>query len=122
MSDTDSLIIRRRLSIGAFLLVFSIARSEYLQYPLTTRLSQHLGYLSFGLYVLHVPVRDALYYPYIREWQWRTFPDNPSYLVAVPGCVLNTLVVCWGADYFARGDGLIVKFGRWVEHKLFLPA
>ena len=91
-----------------------------LQTFLSFRVCQNLGYLSFGIYTMHIIIKDSLLDPIIHPWTVTVFGDK--WFGSTVARTLNTIAVFWAADYFARVDGLLVKAGRWVEECCFLPV
>lgn len=49
------------LSIIACLIVYVLEACPAFQRPFTTGFSQYLGKISFGMYLMHWPLRDSLY-------------------------------------------------------------
>lgn len=105
------------LSMGSFFLILSLDSYRTLQLPLEWGFSQYVGELSFGIYALHPPLAFCFY----RDW---AEPLREKYLGAspwayLPGFIAMTLLVFTAADYFNRLDGKVVKFGRWLQSKMF---
>jgi len=105
------------LSIGAFLVVFALDSYPPLQRPLTLSFSQYLGDLSFGIYVMHNIVIQALYKKVLIFWQVQYL--GISYVAFLPAIIVTALVVLWTADFFTRIDKKVVQFGRWLQMKTF---
>ena len=109
-------------SLGAVLVILTISRCRLLQKPLTTSLPQYLGRISFGLYLVHVPVlmwvgwtaTPGLWGVIGREGAVRYETG------VVVGCLGVLVVVGWVADVFWRVvDAPCVRLGRVVEGWVF---
>jgi peptidoglycan/LPS O-acetylase OafA/YrhL len=105
-------------SIGAFMLVFALESYPELQKPFTSKFSQYLGDLSFGIYATHQLVMwtfykhvlDPLREQYLGESTW----------ARTPGMFVYWIAVLWAAECFMRIDGRVVRLGRYLQRILFL--
>lgn len=104
-------------SLGAFALIYALESFPALQRPLHWRLSQYLGDISFGVYVVHCPICRRLFFQIIIPWREQHLAD--STLKYVPGFTLYPLLVLVAADYFDRLDRAIVRLGKSLERRLF---
>lgn len=104
------------LSIGACLIVYSLEACPLFQRPFNTGFSQYLGQLSFGIYVMHVPIRNSLYHA-LDAWDMNHLRNSAFGFLLI--YVLYIMLVLWVADYFTRIDCKVIAFGRWVEEKCF---
>ncbi|KEF53522.1 uncharacterized protein A1O9_10497 [Exophiala aquamarina CBS 119918] len=106
------------LSIGAFLLVFSLEFYPVLQTPLRWKFSLYLGDLSFGLYAMHPIVIWVLYLPILEPYSLVYI--GSSGWARIPAVVITAFVVLWVADYFERIDRRVVQLGRWLQGRTFV--
>lgn len=106
------------VSFGAALLVFVLDRSPTLQKPLRWPISQYLGEISFGLYAVHLPIFWALDMGRIKPW----VEAHASHTAVVDTLTFAGLlvVIMWVADYFTRIDRYFVRFGHWLQGRLFV--
>lgn len=105
-------------SIGAVLVIGSISRSRVLQSPLTFASIQYLGRISFGLYLVHVPI--LLWFGWrATPALWAVIGDDTGFRYetgVVLGCLGVLGVVVWVADVFWRlVDAPSMRLGRVVE-------
>ncbi|KAK6533611.1 hypothetical protein TWF694_002548 [Orbilia ellipsospora] len=123
------------LTLGAYLLVFSIMMLPKIHTILCSKLFQYLGRISFSLYLVHGTIVRSLGYALVH-WGWRqmgvsalwendSLPDNVKDLEArrivmvFLGFVGIIPVTIWSADIFWRVvDMPSVRFVRWLESKL----
>jgi peptidoglycan/LPS O-acetylase OafA/YrhL len=105
------------LSFGAFFLVLGLENYPALQTPFNWSFSQYLGELSFGIYAMHILVRDSLFLPVLNPWRVKYLGEG---LLAVWFIeAVATLCVLWLADYFTRADKLVVRLGKRIESATF---
>lgn len=104
-------------SVGAPLIVFALDNYELLQKPFTWSFSQYLGELSFGIYAMHVLVKESYFKPILNEWRVRVLGEGFLGVLFIE--FFATLVVLWMADYFTRADRVVVNIGKWLENKTF---
>ena len=100
------------------MLVFTLESYPTLQKPLNTNLSQYLGDLSFGIYVMHLLVMYSL-------WQSLLEPFREQHLgnskwAQTPGLIILYLIVLWAAEWSMRIDSKVVRLGRYLQTIMFL--
>jgi len=107
------------VTLGGFMLVFSISNSELLQRPFITRLSQYLGDISYALYIVHGPILFT-----VGAWFMNTYAGDSGLWYAGAFAVaafLNTFLCFWAADLFWRGvDAKSVVFAKWFAEKCWV--
>jgi peptidoglycan/LPS O-acetylase OafA/YrhL len=105
------------LSIGALMLVFALESCAILQTPFKWNFSQYLGQISFGIYVMHLPVLWCLWFAHLNPWRVKHLgKDMWTY---APMLVPFHIVILWSADLFCRIDSKIVGFGQWLQKRYF---
>ncbi len=103
--------------VASPILIYSVDSSLWLQKPFRWRLSQYLGDLSFGIYLMHYIVIRTLWDKGL--WQFVRIYFHASPWSFVPITLIFWLAVLWVADYFERVDRQVVKFGRWLQVRYF---
>ncbi|KAK5047489.1 hypothetical protein LTR84_006586 [Exophiala bonariae] len=105
---------------GAFMVIYSLEfyPGTALRQPLHWPISQYIGDLSFGLYVVHSPLVLAVLWNLMHPLRHRYLGDT-GYLAFLPGVLVTTLVCFTAADYFTRIDTKVVQFSRWLQRRLF---
>ncbi|QDS72621.1 hypothetical protein FKW77_002174 [Venturia effusa] len=116
-SGGDNLAEHFWLSIGATLLVFSLDSYATLQTPLRWNLSQYLGEVSFGIYVMHPLVYFTFW---ARLMIWKEALLGTSRWTDLPAMLVYWAAVLWAAELFTRMDCRVVALGRWVQTRLFV--
>jgi peptidoglycan/LPS O-acetylase OafA/YrhL len=101
------------LSIGGFMVVYAIDTSPMLQIPLSCRLSEYLGDISFGVYAVHMPVTIVLYYDILEPY--RELYLGNSLFAYIPGTAINIFGVLWMAHYFSKLDRLMIHAVKRLE-------
>lgn len=107
--------------LAAIFLVLVIDRAQFLQAIFTTRLAQHLGRVSFALYLVHMLILHSLGLwlgKYLLQitgsnspWKYGTGIGSAAVIVGV--------VIMWAADLGSRFvDANAVRFTRWTYVKL----
>jgi peptidoglycan/LPS O-acetylase OafA/YrhL len=121
--DSDVIIKRFWISIGAVQIVWALFRVPALQRPFTTRFALYLGDVSYALYLVHVQaVRSVGRQTFLLAN--RIFGENRGghfgRTVAIAFELAPVLfVVFWESDLFMRYvDVPTVRFGKWLERKL----
>lgn len=104
---------------GAFMVIYALEfyPGTALRKPLHWPISQYIGDLSFGLYVVHSPLVLAVLWNLMHPLRHRYLGEG--YLAYLPGVLVTTLVVFTAADYFTRIDTKVVQFSRWWQQRLF---
>jgi peptidoglycan/LPS O-acetylase OafA/YrhL len=105
---------------GAFLVMYALEfyPGPALRKPLHWPISQYIGDLSFGIYLVHVPVVFAVLWHGMHPLRER-YLGSDGYLAFLPGVLVTTVAVFAAADYFTRIDTRVVRFARWLEVTLF---
>ncbi|KAK4946359.1 hypothetical protein LTR10_014557 [Elasticomyces elasticus] len=105
------------LSIAAGLIVYALETCPPLQRPFNWGVSQYIGKLSFGIYVMHLLVARVFWDVPLHDLRIWLGGGQKAYCVAY---VIFMFLVFWAADYFIRVDRHIIAFGRWLEKKTFI--
>jgi len=108
------------VTIGGFILVFSISNSPILQRLFVTRFAQYLGDIAYALYIVHGPILFTF-----GAWFMNGYAGEESgwwYGQSfVMGAILNTILCIWVADMFWRGvDAKSVAFAKWFAGKCWV--
>ncbi|KAF2672360.1 hypothetical protein BT63DRAFT_194531 [Microthyrium microscopicum] len=105
------------LSIGSILLVFTLDSYPTFQTPLLWDIPQYLGELSFGIYVVHVLLMWSFWYITVEPFRAAYFGD--SRFARYPTYVIYFAFVVWAGELFCKVDNALVKFGKWLQGKVF---
>lgn len=103
------------LSISAALILYGLDNCTTYQRPFNWAFSQYIGRLSFGIYVMQLPV--ALLY----KDPFKSLLGD-SVWVSLLNYFVHMFILLWVADYFIRIDRRIISIGRWLEKKTFVPG
>lgn len=115
--EHDQLAQHFWLSIGALLFILCLDNCPALQKPLRWDISQYLGDVSFGVYVMHVLLMWAWWQPIMLPvWQGYFGVGEVAWWVV---WVLYVGLVLWVGELFSRIDRRIVGFGKWLQGRLF---
>ncbi|KAE9989513.1 hypothetical protein EG327_002594 [Venturia inaequalis] len=117
MKEHDQLAQHFWLSIGALLFVLCLDNYPALQKPLRWDISQYLGDVSFGVYVMHVLLMWAWWQPTMLPFWQRHFGQGDFAWWVV--WVLYVGLILWVGELFSRIDKKIVGFGKWLQGRLF---
>jgi peptidoglycan/LPS O-acetylase OafA/YrhL len=115
--ESDQLAQHYYLSIGAIMLVAALDNYPILQKPLRWDFSQYLGEVSFGVYVMHVLLMWTLWNPIVEPF--RVAHLGSSWVACYFVWFLYLGVILWTGELFSRVDSKIVRFGRWLQDKMF---
>ena len=99
------------LTLSAGLILYGLDSCKPFQRPFTLPFSQYIGRLSFGIYVMQVPV-DGLYWMSAARGHL-----GPSFWGKLTYFFLFWFGLLWVSDYFSRIDTGVIKFVRWLESK-----
>lgn len=106
-------------SFGAPLLIWALESWPTLQKPFMWEFSQYLGEISFGVYLMHIPViwslGTNLLEPFRKEYL------GESLWAYAPETIILRLAVLWAAELFTHVDKKCVGFARYAEGKVFRP-
>jgi peptidoglycan/LPS O-acetylase OafA/YrhL len=116
-NESDQLAQHFYLSIGAMMLVSALDNYPIFQIPLRWDISQYLGELSFGMYVMHVLIMWSLWY--ITVEPFRADYLGGSWLACNGVYVVYFCVILWAAELFSRIDSMVVRFAKWLQEKAF---
>jgi peptidoglycan/LPS O-acetylase OafA/YrhL len=108
-------------AVGSIYLVFIIDNCPLLQRIFTLRFTQYLGFISFALYLIHVPVINTFAAMFLEKiWQITGYSTPARYWWGFCLAYIFVLLgMLWGADVFTRAvDEKCVKFSKWVFDKL----
>lgn len=105
---------------GALLVVWSTSNSMMLQRLFNHKVSQYLGKISFGFYLVHGCIIQTVGYT-LFAFFWSVIGYDTSTRKEI-GFVLATMitlaVTIWVADIFTRlVDTPSLKFARWLEQR-----
>lgn len=104
-----------RNAASATLIVFGLARCQTYRRPLNWAISQYIGEVSFGIYVMQKPLMSV---PFIRaEVYFKVL--GRSWWVCILHYSVFLFSLLWAADYFTRIDRRVIAMARWVEGKMF---
>lgn len=105
---------------GALLIVWSTSNSLILQRLFNHRISQYLGKISFGLYLVHGCIIQTIGY-LLFAFFWSIIGyDAPARkeLGFVLASIIIFAVTIWAADIFTRlVDAPSLRVARWLEQK-----
>ncbi|GAM89171.1 hypothetical protein ANO11243_072070 [Dothideomycetidae sp. 11243] len=107
-------------SISAALILYGLENGRLYQRPFEFPFSQYIGQISFGIYIMHVPVIGA-------SWLLRLFASmknslGDNYPCAVIRYIIFLFVLIWLADMFTRLDKRIMAFTRWLEGQVLAKS
>lgn len=118
----DQSAMHIHLAIGTFLLMWPLDLVPALQRPLLTPFAQYLGELSFGMYITHMTIRwivfDDRYVQWLRDRDPSRDPTD-YFSLMFPGWLGMLVLDLWAAECFRHVDMQVVKFGKWLEDRLF---
>lgn len=117
MQEHDQLAQHFWLSIGALLFVLCLDNYPTLQKPLRWDITQYLGDVSFGVYVMHVLLMWAWWQPIMLPFWVQHFGDGEVAWWVV--WMLYTGLILWVGELFSRVDARIVGFGKWLQWRIF---
>ncbi|KAF2092598.1 hypothetical protein NA57DRAFT_49888 [Rhizodiscina lignyota] len=104
-------------SLGAPMLIWALDSWHTLQIPFNWEFSQYLGEISFGIYLMHIPVIFTLGRNVLEPMRKAYLGD--SLWAFVPQSILLRLAILWAAEMFTHIDKRSVWFARWAEAKVF---
>ena len=104
-------------SVAAPFLVLCIQRSPSFQIPLKWKISQYLGHLSFGLYLIHIPVQAMIINPHFVPLQSHYLGNSRLASAFVMGW--TWVILLWAADYMTRLDDFFLKWIRRTQVWVF---
>lgn len=110
------------LGIGIFFRMLPLDLMPALQRPLLTPFVQYLGELSFGIYVVHMTVKWIVWDDRYIKWLRELIPERTPtdyFSLMFPGWLMMLAIDLWAADLFRRVDMQVVKFGKWLEDRMF---
>lgn len=109
-------------AIGAILLVWTLDKIKAVREPFNSRPAQFLGYISYGLYLMHGPVLHSAGYA-IQRVCWditgieTNFSFNCGFFLSL---FFNVPLVVWAGDAFTKYiDIPMTKFAKDVELRMF---
>ena len=106
------------LGIGAMLIIYSLDCYPTLQTPLRWNFSRYLGEVSFGLYVMHIPVVWLLNDTILSPRRVAYFGD--VYWMKIPVMVVVYAASLWAADLFTRVDNKVVAASKALQDRFFV--
>ncbi|KAH9864540.1 hypothetical protein J1614_010475 [Plenodomus biglobosus] len=105
-------------TIGATLLLFTLAGGKFLQILFSNSYTVYLGKISFPLYLVHGPLNHMIGYRLVPfYWHFTGSDTFVSYETGVllAGCTVAVILI-WFADFLERVvDQPSVNFGRWLQ-------
>ena len=107
--------------IGAIYLVFTIDNCKLLQAIFTSRFPTYLGFISFALYLVHLPLMTTYGTLLLRKsWRFTGIDTDTGFLLGFWAAYPLILLGClWVADIYTRGvDVPCVKLSKWIYGKM----
>jgi peptidoglycan/LPS O-acetylase OafA/YrhL len=117
LKESDQLAQHFYLSIGAIMLVAALDNFPTLQTPLRWDISQYLGEVSFGVYVVHVLLMWSFWNMTVEPF--RIAHLGSSWLACWSVWFAYLGVVLWAGELFSRIDSKVVRFGKWLQKMTF---
>ncbi|KAL4804279.1 acyltransferase family-domain-containing protein [Aspergillus unguis] len=108
-------------TLGAVMIVYSINHSKDIQKLFVNPVSQYLGKISFGFYIVHGPILHSLGYSLMPNiWHITGKETNFQYCLGFFfGWLICLPVSLWAGDLFWRMvDIPSVNLARWIENKV----
>lgn len=106
------------LSISAALILYGLDSCKTWQRPFMFPFSQYIGALSFGIYIMQLPMKK-LYVRVALERAVKGWLGDTTFTAFV-NWVLFMFLLLWAADWFIRVDIKIIGLGKWAEKKMFI--
>ena len=106
--------------VAATMIVAAVAASPRLQWILSARWLAWLGRISFGLYLIHMPILCAVACS-LFVWLCRDLGWSYGSAALLASAVGITAVVAASWLFSVAVDGPAIALPRWLEDKLFRP-